>query len=294
MGQITFLELIEKTMETTKRPLTVKEIWEEAKKLGFDKQLDSSGKTPLYTVASQLYTKSKRPESKFYKVSTRPTKFYLKKYQKESGEQIIPSETAEVPLLNKNEREYHGVLVNFVKFAFQVHAKTIFHEESERGNKGQYEWLHPDVVGVFFPFEEKYEETTINLQKQMATSSVKIFAFELKKELNFSNLRQYYFQAVSNSSWAHEGYLTVLRIDDDTELRDELARLNNSFGIGVIKLNEENPEQSEIMFYAKTKLELDWETVNLLVTKNKGFREFVEDVKNDSQTGRVRGEYDRS
>jgi hypothetical protein len=31
----------------------------------------------------------------------------------------------------------------------------------------------------------------------------------MKKELNFSNLRESYFQAVSNSSWANEGYLVT-------------------------------------------------------------------------------------
>lgn len=32
--------------------------------------------------------------------------------------------------------------------------------------------------------------------------------------MNFTNLREYYFQAVSNSSWANEGYIVALDIDD--------------------------------------------------------------------------------
>ena len=62
----------------------------------------------------------------------------------------------------------------------------------------------------------------------------------MKKTLNFTNLREYYFQAVSNSSWANEGYSVALDIDEDDSFLAELKRLNNAFGIGVIKLNAEN------------------------------------------------------
>ena len=62
----------------------------------------------------------------------------------------------------------------------------------------------------------------------------------MKKTLNFTNLREYYFQAVSNSSWANEGYIVALDIDEDDSFLAELKRLNNAFGIGVIKLNAEN------------------------------------------------------
>lgn len=62
----------------------------------------------------------------------------------------------------------------------------------------------------------------------------------MKKTLNFTNLREYYFQAVSNSSWANEGYIVALDIDEDDSFLAELKRLNNAFGIGVIKLNDEN------------------------------------------------------
>ncbi|WP_243251063.1 hypothetical protein [Clostridium sp. D43t1_170807_H7] len=52
--------------------------------------------------------------------------------------------------------------------------------------------------------------------------------------MNFSNLREYYFQAVSNLSWANEGYLVALEIDDEPLLRDELRRLNNSLRKGIM------------------------------------------------------------
>lgn len=89
-----------------------------------------------------------------------------------------------------------------------------------------------------------------------------MFSFELKVKLTFTNLREYYFQAVSNSSWANEGYLVVLEIENDPLLNDELRRLNNSFGIGIIVLNPSEIEESEILFPAREKEFVEWDTVD--------------------------------
>ena len=72
----------------------------------------------------------------------------------------------------------------------------------------------------------------------------------MKIDINLSNLREYYFQAVSNSSWAHERYLVAIHIVEEPELIDEMRRLNNAFGIGVIRLDAEHFMQSEILFSA--------------------------------------------
>lgn len=80
----------------------------------------------------------------------------------------------------------------------------------------------------------------------------------MKISVNLTNLRECYFQAVSNSSWAHEGYLVALNISEEPEMMDELRRLNNAFGIGVIRLEAEHFMQSEILFSAKEKESLDW------------------------------------
>ncbi len=124
-------------------------------------------------------------------------------------------------------------------------------------------------------------------------SSVKIFSFELKKELTFTNLRQYYLQAVSNSSWAHEGYLVVGNLAENSDLIDELRRLNNAFGIGLIKLNFKSIDESEILFQSKLKQEMDWNTVNRLIEENPHFKRFMEDVEEDLQLRKIKGAYDK-
>jgi hypothetical protein len=158
--------------------------------------------------------------------------------------------------------------------------------------KGFNEWLHPDLVGAYLPFDD-YDEVTLRLQKSLSMSAVKFFSFELKKDLTFSNLRQYYFQAVSNSSWAHEGYLVVTEMRDESNLKDEIQRLNHAFGIGLIRLNPESIDESEIVFQAHQNPELDWSTIDRLVEENPEFKQFMVDVEEDLQLRKVKGHYDK-
>ena len=120
-----------------------------------------------------------------------------------------------------------------------------------------------------------------------------LFSFEMKIKLNFTNLREYYFQAVSNSSWAHEGYLVALDIEEDALLYDELRRLNNAFGIGVIKLNPSEIEQSEIIFPSKERDFIDIDTVDRLAGENKDFRCLMNDIVEDIKVGKVKSTYDK-
>lgn len=99
-------------------------------------------------------------------------------------------------------------------------------------------------------------------------------------------------QAVSNSSWANEGYLVVLNLKNDEELISELKRLNNAFGIGVIHLNSECIEESEILFNAKQRDSVDWDTVNRLAVKSKNFNEFISNINEDIKLSKPKSEYD--
>nr|EAL6495035.1 HrgA protein [Campylobacter coli] len=143
-------------------------------------------------------------------------------------------------------------------------------------------WNYPDIVGVYFPYDD-YEKETITLLENIKQNSYKLFSFELKIALNFSNLKECYFQAVSNSSWANEGYLVILK-EIDSEVLSELRRLNQSFGIGVIKL-EKDISNSQILLSAKER-ELDIQTLNMLINKNPNFKEFIDDINKQIKVGK--------
>ncbi|HHD2753891.1 TPA: hypothetical protein ACOTG0_002713 [Clostridium perfringens] len=183
-----------------------------------------------------------------------------------------------VYLKNLHERDIHPFLVRYLAKKLNVYSKTIYHESSTKGNKGKNEWLHPDVVGFNLPVEN-WSEKVLELCGNFSINRATVYSFELKKTITLESLREQFFQAVSNSSWANEGYLVGVDIDvKNLELIQEINRLSSAFGIGVIKLNLNNCEESEILFPAKRKNELEGETMNRLFTINNDFRDFVQAV----------------
>lgn len=131
-------------------------------------------------------------------------------------------------------------------------------------------------MGVKFPFTRQPE--TVSLLSNINQGEYKIYSFELKKSIDYSHLKEYYFQAVSNSSWANEGYLVVFE-HIDKEVLNDLRRLNASFGIGVIqiKLDTFGVSDTEVVLPAMQR-NLDIETLDMLVFDNPNFKEFVQDI----------------
>ncbi|MBK8270276.1 MAG: hypothetical protein IPK83_19065 [Planctomycetes bacterium] len=72
-----------------------------------------------------------------------------------------------------------------------------------------------------------------------------------------------------------------------------IFRLASSFGIGIIQLDPSDVDSSSILYPARTKDALDWETINKLCGQNEDFARFIQDVKIDFSSKRVhRSEYD--
>ena len=290
--KITFKKFAELVLEDAKKPLSPLEIWDTGKQLGLSNNVKTSGRTPELTIGSNIYTDIRdNPKSLFYQYNSRPAKFYLSKFKEDFKPEEAPAEefSEEDTLKTKYcERDLHTLLVKFVDSSldFNAHVKTVYHEIAKRDQKGLNKWIYPDLVGVHLPFND-FDVSTLTIQKELFWTAVRFFSFEMKKELNIGTLRQCYFQAVSNSSWANEGYLVTLKIkDEDGSLMSELRRMNNAFGIGVIKLNVENINESEILIPAK-KQELDWNTIEILLKKNDDFKGFMEIVKGDITLGRI-------
>jgi len=292
MSKTTFWDIIEKTLEKVGTPLSAKEIWEKANELKTKGDYLTTGLTPWNTIAAYCYTDINKNgnDSMIIQTSNRPPKFFLRKLNVSGTIKHIQEDDVSKIFKNKfSERDLHPLLVSYAfgNGHFKANLKTVFHENSSRATKGQNEWLHPDLVGVYFSFRD-YKNETLDMQRQMSTPSIKLFSFELKISLGFANLRESYFQAVSNSSWANEGYLVTLDIDDDASFKDEVRRLNNAFGIGIIKLNPDDIFESEILFPSKSNQEIDWDTVNRLAKENSSFNDFLKLIIEDSKLGKVK------
>ena len=302
----TFLDLADEVLKNATTPLTRREIWDQAKQSGLDKKVSAGGKTPWATLGARLSTEihHNSHQSRFIKVKVgkEPQRYFLKSREREipgtqknaaDPSRKKPSRKAE----SLEEKDLHPLLAHFVynnpRFwgKKKIHTKTISASKT-RGGRGFSEWSHPDMVGVYFPFGDM-EESVVKLSKSLNSISVfKLFSFELKLTINKGNYRECFFQTVSNSSWAHEGYLVAAEISEGDELHRELGRLNNAFGIGIIHLDINNIKASEVLFHPVSRPELDWDTVDKL-HNNQDFKLFIERLNIDFNANKAhRSEYD--
>jgi len=172
------------------------------------------------------------------------------------------------------ERDLHKLLSTFLKHA-EVFAKTIFHEQSTNSVDNNQTWTHPDMVGISF-MKLQTRESQDFLKVVNHDEKFKMSSYEIKKEIISDNdLKKAFFQAVSNSSWANYGYLVAFEFS--ANLKDEMERLNQSFGIGIIELNA-NPFQSKFIHQARYR-DLDFKTIDKLCKINKDFRKFIEQTE---------------
>jgi hypothetical protein len=216
---------------------------------------------------SKFSTGSRPTFGIFIEETNKAKKFYLRKNQK-NPIKIIP------------ELELHPYLVKFVNKKFNVFSKTI-NASKILGKIGKIgKWTNPDIVGI--------NPLILNINNILQDEAVKIgmfsskviefYSFELKIKIDNTNVIESFFQTVSNSSWANYGYLVVGDLDNNSGFLSNLERLNNVYGIGIIKLNIENPEKSEIIIPARKKDNVDINFINFLLNRNKDFSCFIKTV----------------
>ncbi|WP_187847173.1 COG2958 family protein [Helicobacter pylori] len=281
------IEIVQSVLEIT-GPIKVTEIYDRAKELfekgEITKMFDYGGNTPDRSVSASIYTAlNKGEELPFLKTQEKPVLIALKGASKELGlnAQKISAPSAKIAH-NKiaHERDLHPFLTYMAihNENLKCYTKTIFHEESVKSPKGMDRWLYPDMVGVRFLHAELSNENLIAFSKKFDTLPVKLVSFELKKEISVNNCRECYFQAISNSSWANEGYLVGRHIDThNPQLMDLLKRLHASFGIGVIDLRTDE-DKSAILLNAKYKEKIDYTVASELSAKNEKFSGFLKSV----------------
>ncbi|GAA7213176.1 hypothetical protein HpBGD73_08570 [Helicobacter pylori] len=277
------IEIVQSVLEAIKEPIKVTEIYDKAKELfeegKIENMFDYGGNTPESSVSASIYTAlNKGEELPFYKVQEKPVLIVLKDAAKELVLNALKPSTPSVKIAH--ERDLHPFLTYMAinNENLKCYTKTIFHEGSLKSPKGMDRWLYPDMVGVRFLHAELSNENLIAFSKKFDTLPVKLVSFELKREISVHNCRECYFQAISNSSWANEGYLVGHHINThDSKLMDLLKRLHASFGIGVIDLRT-NEDKSAILLNAKYKEKIDYTVALELSEKNEKFSAFLKSV----------------
>lgn len=190
------------------------------------------------------------------------TKYAEEIQQLINGEKTVtPSSVETISTETYKERSLHKLLSNYL-LDQGILSKTIFHEVSKKDSAKK--WVHPDMVGV--QFNDFQEPTTRSFLKAANTKEyIYLYSYELKRVIeNDHQLKEYFFQALSNSSWANYGYLVAFEISED--VMEEMERLNRSFGIGVILLSPYTGQTKELFQVRKN--ELDYYTIDKLCRLN--------------------------
>ncbi|MDJ0837462.1 MAG: HrgA protein [Acidobacteriota bacterium] len=197
-------------------------------------------------------------------------------------------EVAPEPMKTKHysEHDLYPLLAQFVFSEWHVHTLRI-DEKRSRNSKGAggNHWLHADVVGL--AMLDKEWETVVRQCVHAGTGhQSKIYSFEVKKALTGGNVRESFFQAVSNSSWAHEGYLVAAEVDMD-KVGKELSMLSSLHGIGVLQLDVASPEESLVLLPARERQAVDWESANRIAAENPDFVTFLEAIHAYTTSGKL-------
>lgn len=183
-----------------------------------------------------------------------------------------------------SEHDLYPMLSQYLWVEFGIYSRRIDEKRSanRRGPNGN-KWLYPDLVGMEDLSAEWHREVK-DCVNQYADKQTKLWSFEVKLLLNRSNVRECFFQAVSNSSWGNYGYLVAAEVEGGETLK-ELRMLSAAHGIGLIRLDAENPAESQILVPARERIEIDWDTANRLATENTDFLDYLKLVRQFYQTG---------
>ncbi|MBS1623942.1 MAG: hypothetical protein JST83_07985 [Bacteroidetes bacterium] len=280
---MTIKEAILKSLEDIKEPTNYIKVCDHITAQGY---IDwGMAKTPSATISALLgdFIRNGDARVKRIKMPGNTYNYYLTKNE---GEINIDAILEDSPIIqsgnskkiDKNrtyeERDLHKLLVTYLK-SKNIFSKTIYHEQSRTGGDSHQIWTHPDIVGIeLYKLQTK---TSQNFRRAIKSSDTfRITSYELKKEINSdTDLKKAFFQAVSNSSWANDGYLVALEFSGS--LQEEMKRLSQTFGIGIIKLNS-YPYLSEVLF-PSTRRELDFKSIDKLCNINPEFQQFIENCE---------------
>ena len=173
------------------------------------------------------------------------------------------------------EDDMYDPLRNFLLEEHEIKSMPIEHRNARKSKLGGDKWLYPDLVGLE-DLSREWNNKVIECVKIHSDKMSKLWSFELKTVITPAHVREHFFQAVSNSSWANLGYLVACKID--SESLKELRILSNLHGIGFIKLDIEKYQNSQIIIPAQEKKEIDWSIVNRL-SKNKDYQKYISLIK---------------
>ena len=265
-----------------------KQIRSKAKRISLD-----SDDALVRQIAAEIGSRRHGIQKKFPKIKTtedRPRRYYFTESSDSKEIEKTESITQDLTDLSRNgqrvnEESLYLPLREYLESELNVKSMRIDEKRSSnRYGPAGNRWLFPDLVGMEDLSADWHQEIK-NCVNVYADIKTKLWSFEVKKLINRSNVREAFFQAVSNSSWANFGYLVANSFDSNST--KELRILSSLHGIGIIRLNIDDLSESQIMIPAKERDNVDWDVANRLTEENMDFLKFIKWVRQCYQTGEV-------
>lgn len=174
------------------------------------------------------------------------------------------------------EQDMYPALINYLKKQHHLHPFRINERRSSNANgSGFNKWLHPDIVAFELLNKDWHADVSTFFEKS-ASTPLYLWSFEVKKTITPQNVRECFFQTVSNSSWANLSYLVTQKTHP--KALNELQVLCPLHGIGLMELNMEHPERSKIIIPARISEKIDWASINRLVLENADFKHYIQQI----------------
>jgi uncharacterized protein len=202
----------------------------------------------------------------------------------DAAEGVVTEMPADAKISKVFEHDLYPMLMQFISAefgaqAFRINEGTASNRRGPGGNK----WLYPDIVAVE-ALTTGFNKEVVDAVRHSGERRARLWSFEVKRLLNRSNVREAYFQAVSNSSWASFGYLAAAEIEGSETLK-EIQMLYAVHGIGLIEIDIDSPTESVVRIPARERLSIEWSMCSRLADENKDFQTFIRKVRQFYQTG---------
>lgn len=144
----------------------------------------------------------------------------------------------------QSEEKVRGLVVNINQQPNQF-TFAIEHTKSQRGSKGSNVWIHPDAIevqfgsGVTVQIGKKiaFDETMLGFRCAMGEPFINLTSIELKVDVTMSNVKEAFFQCLSNSNWANSARLVIANRIEDKKVVQILKNLGRQFGVTVVCYN---------------------------------------------------------
>lgn len=295
------IEMIYKVIKDAGNGITAKEIAERIAKNYPEYAKEREGRDTknhfiemIPTEISNYYLQ-KKLDKKILRTDDRPQKYYLSELDLDKESQDENSTVLNINIAttknNFDEAQLYNPLVKYFRetdniYAMRIDEKTSKNNNGEGGNK----WLHPDIVGISDIFSNKIKDDKIkDLAKNVVGNSFKFYSYEVKPKINSrGEAREYFFQTLSNSSWANYSYLVCTELKTPAE--EELKMLCKSFGVGLLIVpfdsNNEILENECKEVVAPREKNVDMILLNRLA-ENNHFKKFIDNVYKCYKTGNI-------